>query len=342
MAYNSKVVKKVLGDFDNKYKAAAVNAENRKKELYIKIPGFQDIDKALSATYIELAGAMLNTSSDNGGEAETKIGDIKKRNLDLQKKRKSLLKKSGYPENYTEPVYECPDCGDTGYKNEIICDCLKKALAAESINYSGLGRVIKNQTFENFDLNHYDKKNSSEKFKMINESPYKYMKSIYADCKRFAENFGEKNSDPTERNLMFMGPTGLGKTHLSSAVAHEVIKKGCDVFYDSAQSILYSFEKERFSRAGTFDPDIIERYMTCDLLIIDDLGTEYSGNMSVSSLYNLINMRLLENKSMIISTNLTSKEVELKYDARIVSRIFGEFSILNFIGDDIRFKKLNL
>ena len=346
MAYNTKVVQKVLGDFESKYKAAAADAEKRRKELHDKIPGLSDIDRQLSGTYKEIAGIMLN--SDSGDDFNLKIGEVKKKNRDLIKKRKFLLEGSGYPENYTEPVYECPDCEDSGYKGEAMCECLRKALAAESINHSGLGRAIKNQTFENFDLNYYDKNKSSDKY--VKESPYKHMKSVYDECKRFAANFGRSigynavdSSDSSEelsKNLMFIGSTGLGKTHLSSATAYEVIKKGFDVFYDSAQSILYSFEKERFSRSGTFDSDIIERYMTCDLLIIDDLGTEYSGNMSVSSLYNLINMRLLEKKSMIISTNLTVSEMQMRYDARIVSRIFGEFTILNFIGDDIRFKKL--
>ena len=341
MAYNSKVVKKVLTDFENKYKAAASDAEKRKTELYGKIPEIHDIDRKLSATYKELAEIMLN-SRGSGGDAGLKMEDVKKKNQDLRKKRISLLEKAGYSEKYTEPNYECPNCEDTGYQGEFMCDCLRKALAAESVNYSGLGRTIKNQTFDNFNLNYYDKKKSSDH--MVNESPYRHMKSVCEECRKFAENFGkgcfdDPEESETKQNLMFMGATGVGKTHLSSAIAYEVIKKGFDVFYDSAQSILYSFEKERFARAGTFDTDIIERYMTCDLLIIDDLGTEYSGNMSVSSLYNLINMRLLDNKSMIISTNLTGNEMQAKYDARIVSRIFGEFTLLNFIGDDIRFKK---
>ena len=342
MAYNSKVVHKVLSDFENKYKTAAATAEKRKQELYKKIPELWDIDGKLSETYVELAGIMLNSPGDS---ADVKIGDIKRKNQDLLKKRKTLLERKGYAANYTEPLYECQVCEDSGYINrgEAMCDCLKKALAAESINYSGLGRTIKDQTFENFNLNYYDRKKSPDK--LIPESPYKYMKSIYEDCKKFAADFGGKyfgdsNSEEIKKNLLFMGTTGVGKTHLSSAIAYEVIKKGFDVFYDSAQSILYSFEKERFSRFGTFDPDIIERYMTCDLLIIDDLGTEYSGSMSVSSLYNLINMRLLENKSMIISTNLTGEEMQKRYDDRIVSRMFGMFTVLNFIGEDIRFKKI--
>jgi DNA replication protein DnaC len=127
---------------------------------------------------------------------------------------------------------------------------------------------------------------------------------------------------------------------LSSSIAAEIIKKGFDVFYDTAQRILYSFERARFAKYGSFDYEIIERYISCDLLIIDDLGTEFSGSMSVSSLFNLINTRLIENKSMIISTNLSFQDMQSKYEDRIVSRMLGEFTILNFIGDDIRFKKL--
>jgi len=329
MAYNNKIIKKVLGDFENKYKAASAAAEKRRKELHGKIPGFSDIEKELAGTYRELSRIMLGPKE----EFDLKIGGIKKQNTELQKKRKSLIKEAGYPANYAEPAYECKTCEDTGYKGGVVCDCLKKALAAESINHSGLGRVIKNQTFENFKLEHY---------KNQKKSSYRYMGSIRDDCKTFVLNFGGKYSGDVKRHLMFMGPPGLGKTHLSSAIAVEVIKKGFDVYYDSAQSILYSFEKERFSRSGTFDSEILERYMTCDLLIIDDLGTEYSGNMSVSSLYNLINMRLLDNKSMIISTNLTGDEIKMKYDERIVSRIFGDFTPLQFIGEDIRIKEVGL
>jgi len=318
MAYNSKVVRKVMGDFDNKYRSALIDAEKRKAELYGKIPELWAIDKKLEETHKKIAATIFS-----GGDYGQKIGEAKKYNRDLIAKRDALLEKAGLPKNHTEPAYECAACEDSGYRGGSVCECLKKALAAESINHSGLGRTIRNQTFENFDLNYYGK------------TAYMDMKEICEKCEKFAENFGE--DPPGAKNLMFIGSSGLGKTHMSSAIAYEVIKKGHDVYYDSAQSILYSFEKERFSRS--FDSEIIERYMGCDLLIIDDLGTEYSGNMAISSLYNLINTRLLEKKSMIISTNLTGNELQNKYDARIMSRIIGEFTILNFVGDDIRLKK---
>jgi DNA replication protein DnaC len=326
MAYNSKVVNKVLNAFDDRQKSAVAEAEKKKKELHDKIPGLRDIDISLSGTYIEIAGIMLDPSG-RGTGAATKIDAVKKKNQSLRKKRKQLLRSEGYPENYTEPVYECALCEDSGYKNEQACSCLKKALAAESANSSGLGRIINSRTFANFRTCYYGDE--------------KYMITVLEDCGKFVSDFGKEHAEYPEvrKNLIFRGSAGLGKTHLSSAIALEIIEKGFDVFYDSAQSILYSFEKERFSRPGTVDPDIIERYMTCDLLIIDDLGTEYPGSMSVAALYNLINMRLIDSKSMIISTNLTGDEFKKKYDERIVSRIFGEFSTFTLEGDDIRFKK---
>ncbi|MCL1793758.1 MAG: ATP-binding protein [Oscillospiraceae bacterium] len=326
MAYNGKVIRKVLGDFENKCKSAVIDAEKRKTEMHDKIPGLFEIDKKLEETHKKFAAIIFS-----GGNYDLKMAEAKKINQELISKRNFLLEKAGYPKNHTEPIYDCAACSDTGYKGDIMCECLKKALAAEGINHSGLGRTIKSQTFENFNLNYYDKKKSLDE--TVNESPYRHMKEICDECKKFASNFGGE-----QKNLMFIGSTGIGKTHMSSAIAYEVIKRGYDVFYDSAQSILYSFEKERFSKSA-FDPEIIERYASSDLLIIDDLGTEYSGNMAVSSLYNLINSRLLEKKSMIISTNLTGSEMQNKYDARIMSRIIGEFTILNFIGDDIRLKK---
>jgi len=331
MAYNSKVVQKVLGDFENKGKAAIHAAEKRKEELYKKFPELRAIDARLAGTYKEIIEMVAFSMINQGEDIQIKLENIKNNNKNLQKQRRLLLEENDYPADYTEPIYECSECSDSGYKKEEICGCLKRALAAESANNSGFGRIIDN--FENFNLNYYDKRKSTDP--KINESPYRHMKGIYEKCRDFADKFGESDA---VKNLIFLGKPGLGKTHLSSAIAFEVIKKGFDVYYDSAQSILYSFEKERFARQS-FNHEIIERYMTCDLLIIDDLGTEYSGSMSVSSLYNLINMRLTEKKSMIISTNLSLEDIHVKYDERIFSRIFREFESLNFVGDDVRFKK---
>ncbi|MCL2159501.1 MAG: hypothetical protein FWH48_08855, partial [Oscillospiraceae bacterium] len=203
MAYNSKIVRKVLEDFENKYKAAALAAESKKNELHKKIPEIGEIDKRLADTYKELAGIMLSS----GENFSHRIGEAKKNNQSLQARRKLLLEAAGYPENHTEPAYECQNCEDTGYKGEAMCDCLKKALAAESAKHSGFGNAIKSQTFENFNLGYYDKKKSSDS--MVNESCYRHMKCVCETCRKFAENFGQKpegtDIEDFSKNLIFIG-----------------------------------------------------------------------------------------------------------------------------------------
>lgn len=328
MAYSGKVVRKVLNSFENKEKAAVLAAKNRKKELYKKLPELVRIDERLAETRKEIVGSMINP----GDDMRLKLDNIKKNNKNLQQQRKLILEQSGYAENYTEPVYECKSCEDTGYKDGGMCGCLKRALVTESINESGFGEIIKSQTFKNFSLDYYKKGKLDES----GLSEYENMATVVESCRNYAKKFDQPNY---VKHLMFIGGTGLGKTHLSSAIANDVIKKGYDVCYDSARSILYSFEKERFSRRDEFDSDIIERYMNCDLLIIDDLGTEYTGTMYVSSLYNIINIRLMENKGLIISTNFSQKDIAEKYDERIYSRLIAEFAVVNFVGDDVRFQK---
>ena len=328
MAYNSKVVQKVLTDFANKEKTAMLTAQKRRNALYGELPELRRAEAGLAQTHKEIIESVMNP----GNDIRIKLENIKNRNKNLQEQRKLILEHNGYPGNYTDPVYDCAGCGDTGYKNGVMCGCLKRALAIESANESGFGEVIKNQNFKNFSLAYYEKSNSAG----AEPGAYEQMVTVFESCRNYAKKFGQPNS---VKHLLFMGRTGLGKTHMSSAIAGEVIKKGYDVYYNSAQSILYSFEKERFSRYGEFDHDIIERYMTCDLLIIDDLGTEYTGSMYASSLYTLINIRLAENKAMIISTNLSYDDISKRYDERVVSRMAGEFSLVYFVGDDVRLQK---
>ena len=334
MPYNSKVVKKVLSDFENKEKAAVAAAEKRKQELYKILPELFYIDQELSKTQFKLVNDILNSS---GAAVETaaRIEKTKYGNLELQRKRTEILKNSSYPEDYTKPRYECDFCKDVGYQGEDMCICLKRALSAEGLKYSGLSEITKNQSFKNFNLNYYSKEKDKS-----GKSPYNVMKSNLENCIKFADEYKtpEFENSPN-KNLFFCGNTGLGKTHLSSAIARELIGKGFDVVYETAQKIVYAFEKERFSRIGEYDEDATERYLNCDLLIIDDLGTEYPGAMSISTIFNIINSRLVKNKNMIISTNMTYAQLQTRYDDRIASRILGEFTILEFIGSDVRYSK---
>ena len=329
MAYNSKVVKKVLTDMENKEKKAMLDADKRKNALYEKLPELREIDTRLRGTYKEIIDSVINKVDD----IAVTLDNIKVTNKNLQTQRKLLLAQNGYPEDYTEPVYSCKNCADTGYKADEMCTCLKRALAIESVNVSGFGEIIKSQNFKNFSLDYYKKDTSDD----AECSPYEQMATGLEQCKSYAKKFGQSNF--SVKHLIFIGGTGLGKTHMSSAIAGEIIKKGYDVYYNSAQNILSSFEKERFSYRNEFDTDIIERYMSCDLLIIDDLGIEYTGSVYATSLYGLINARLAANKAMIITTNLGYEDMRRKYDERIVSRIGGEFVTIYFAGDDIRLQK---
>jgi DNA replication protein DnaC len=162
------------------------------------------------------------------------------------------------------------------------------------------------------------------------------MQTVLGFCRRYAEEFSEKTSD----NILLTGATGLGKTHLSTAIGQEVIRRGFDCVYVSAQNLLSDFEYERFGRSYRDDsPDRTEGYFRCDLLIIDDFGTEMGNQFTVASLYNLINSRMNAGKPMIINTNLSSGEIRSRYDDRIASRLFGEFIFFRIQGTDIRQQK---
>ena len=204
-----------------------------------------------------------------------------------------------------------------------MCICLKKAVAAISYKESGLGKALGTQTFDNFNLSYYLKGNDAEGFQ--------YMSHLYNGAKDYAENFDGKG------NLLMLGSTGLGKTHLSSAIAKRIIEKGYTVVYESAQNVFDTFENKKFGKDLDADTD---KFNKCDLLIVDDLGTEHITQFTVSVLYNLLNERINNCKAMIISSNLSPDELKTIYKPRIFSRLFGDFKLMNFKGMDIRLQKL--
>ena len=242
--------------------------------------------------------------------------------------------------NNTElPKYECKICKDTGYitKNSQteMCPCLKQKLFDMEYNKSNIYN-LKNQNFENFALNLYSDDINPEKYKS-KISPRENIILIKGICLSFIENF----DDPNEKNLLFTGNTGLGKTFLSSCIANELIKKGKTILYQTAPVMLDTVIDYRFNKQNC-SPDIYYNILNADLLIIDDLGTEAMNNIKFTELFNIINTRLLnQNKTTktIISTNLSLQNLFSNYDERIVSRIVGNYNICYFFGDDIRFKK---
>ncbi len=303
-----------------------MSSEANTAKAYEKCDILREIDKALSLTGLNIYKAALKGQDG----LEERINALKNENAHLQAQKRQILKMNGFPEDFMDIKYECDKCADTGYVGINMCTCMKKAYVREAYVLSGLGKFLENQSFDNFQLDYYsDEKTES------GESPREQMKNILEKSKKFARDFSQANG----QNLLFVGSTGLGKTHLTTAIAKKVIEKGFDVVYDSAQNILRAFEMQRFDNDEKAGVDV-ERFFECDLLIMDDLGTEFKNTFTQSALYNLINTRINSGMSMIISTNLNELGVIRKnYEDRITSRLIGSFRTFKFEGKDIRIIK---
>ena len=291
---------------------AIATAEERNRDLAIESDEIRKIDAELSGT-----GLLLFKTACLGGD----IDAIRARNMELQEKRRKILVKLGYPEDYTDVHYTCKVCSDTGFVGTKMCSCLKQLLITKNIQSSGMGNLIDKQSFDNFNLDVY--KNNPE--------VYSRMERNLKLAKAYADNFASRRG-----NLLLIGTTGTGKTHISTAIAKAIISQGFDVLYDSVQNIVNDFERDKF-RSGYNSEQTSDKYNECDLLIIDDLGAEFVTQFSVSALYNLINTRQNKGLSTIISTNLSASELAGKYEGRIYSRIIGaDYTVLRFEGDDRR------
>lgn len=309
----------VFDTYKDKARLAREAADARSLEVWEKDPEIKNIDDELSGLGMALFAAALGDEE----KREAEYCRIENRLELLKSEKKHRLKILGYPADYTEVKYSCPKCSDTGYVGIKMCDCLKRERIKENYKNSGLGRYLEKQTFDNFDTSLYPFGEKREK-----------MSRIFEKAKRYAAEFNRDSAD----SLLFLGGTGLGKTHLSSAIAKVVIEKGYSVCYESAQNILTSFERERFLRDGEHSK--CDVYFDCDLLIIDDLGAEVQSKNSVSYFYTLINTRLISGKAVIVSTNLTPEELKRQYESRIVSRLLGEYKVSLFDGEDVRRKKI--
>ncbi len=320
MITSSNNYRTVIERFEAKKSRAEANAEAKLAELHAAYPELAKTDKALSRTALDLLAAALD-----GKDAETKVSELRRQNVELTERRRRLFADNGIPEGADEPKYDCPVCKDTGYTNGYMCACLRRALIEENFRSSGIGELISTQNFDSFSTDYY--RDDPDAFEAANDALLR--------CRKFADGF----SPATGKNLLLAGATGLGKTHLSTSVAKTVIERGFDVVYESAQNIFRAFEKQQFGRREDLDDDATAPFFECDLLIIDDLGTELTNTFTVSCLYNLINTRINRRAPMIVNTNLTPKELRQRYEDRITSRLFGEFDILLLKGKDVRFKK---
>ena len=315
--FQREIFQKVKNEIEGRRAAARALAEEHNLELRSLSDEIAEIDAELTKTGLRLFRAAC---------AGEDIAPIRERNLALQKKRTELIVSLGFAPDYTEVHYTCKKCSDTGYAGIEMCSCMHEMLVLENLKASGIGKLVERQSFENFDV---------ERYRASGEETYLRMKQNLARALAFAENF-----TPAKGNLLLLGTTGTGKTHISTAIAKSVIEQGFSVLYDSAQNIVAAYENDRFhSGYGQSEPEA-NKFTECDLLIIDDLGTEFVNSFTVSCLYNLFNTRQNRGLSTIISTNLSPKELTTRYEDRIYSRIIGnDYKILQFMGEDYRLKR---
>lgn len=322
MGYNQENYRRIRQEYETKYIKARDDAEVRRAQIHVEIPEIQALDRELNGIGLEIMRTALD-----GGDTEAQIQKLREKNETLLRKRRVMLAAHGYPADYTEVRYECPLCGDTGFVDCKMCVCMKKKLTEAGMESSGMSKLLKAQNFNNFSLDYY------------RDDPQSLvrMTGVVQIMKKYAEDFCGKNSG----NMVLFGGTGLGKTHLSSAVAARIIERGYDVYYTSAVGVIGDFENQRFGNfSGAGNGIDTRRYYDCDLLIIDDLGTEVGNQFTTSVLYDLINTRLNRSQSTVISTNLSPDEFRRRYWDRITSRVLGEYTVLQFVGRDIRAQKL--
>lgn len=331
---DSSLLKQLLREYDKKRSVAINNAEKRKQELLNANPKLQEIDKELSLVSIQTSKAILTADEK---EKEKLLNDLRKKSNSLIKEKNNFIKELSKTNNYLEPHFECSMCDDTGYVTKgsktTLCTCLKQRIFDIAYNKSNMGNLEK-ENFANFNLRMFSDKPNKELYKS-DMSPRENIELIKEKSISFIENF----DNPNEKNLIFTGSTGLGKTFMINCIANEILKQGKTVLYQTAPIMLDSIIDEKFGNTEN-KINLQENILNVDLLIIDDLGAERVNDLKITELFTIINSRLLNPKlKTIISSNLTIEELFKTYTNRIGSRLVGNYKFLRFFGEDLRFKK---
>ena len=321
MAYKQIVYQRAKAELESRRKKAENENDARRRKAISLCPEIARVEGEIASYGLDAVKAL-----GMGGDAQRYIRELSVKSLAAQQRKKELLKSIGLDEDYLEIKYTCPLCKDTGSHNGFFCDCQKKEVVNQAKALLGENTPVKKCTFEKFSLDFYpDVVDPS-----LGVSQREHMKSVYSFCKEYAHAFTKK-----AQGIVMYGGTGLGKTHLSLAIANVVIERGYDVYYGSIQSIMEKLEREHFGRKSDGESEK-EAVINADLLIIDDLGVEFTTQFTTAALHDILNSRLLKGLPTIISTNLEMDEIYEKYTQRIASRLFGSSLPLAFCGRDIR------
>ena len=324
MSYDGKIMRRALERYESDKRQRSERFRQREETIWAREPRLREIDAELRATM----GKLVTSALRHGTDPRPPLSVLRDRNLSLQEERTRLLADMGLPPDCLEEKPNCPLCGDTGYRDGAVCRCLKGYYAMEQQKELSRMLDLGSQSFDTFSLDWYASLPDPD----MGISPRRNMEKNYATCVRFAEDFA-----PGRGNLLLTGTPGLGKTFLSACIAREVSDGGFSVVYDTAIHVFDRFESQKFGRgSGEEIGADVARIRGCDLLILDDLGTEMATSFVTSALYEILNTRLLTGKSTIVSTNLSPEEIGARYSPQILSRLQGSYETLVFFGDDIR------
>lgn len=319
-------IRPILDDYKRKKDQAEREQSYRLKEIYDFIPRIKAIDQEISKEGMSLTKMAITAE----GDITSALAEVENRIKTLKREKALLLTENNVPLSFLEVQYGCQICKDTGYESTgKMCRCLKQILIDKAYAMSNLNEVLNRENFLSFNIEFF----SDEPFETEALSPRENMRRILAECEGYALNFASSSE-----NLLFYGPTGQGKTFLCNCIAKAVLDKGHTVVYQTAFNLIKTMEKQRFASEDEKDTASYQYLFDSDLLIIDDLGTEFVNTFSTLELFNVINTRMLHQKPTVISTNLTPIQLKETYSERISSRLFGSYKFLYFYGKDLRWE----
>lgn len=319
MGYDRRVYDTAYEILNKRRLHAEQEADRRRADFYRVEPRAQEIEQALSRAGSAAAKAVVR-----GGNVRQNLEQLRRQSQALRAELDALLARQSMSAKDLEPQYHCPLCKDRGSVDGRMCTCMKELLKEEALRCLNADTPLHLCSFDSFNVSYYPTTPMQN-----GASPRDIMERVFLYCRKYAENF---NAHTTE-SLLLHGKTGLGKTHLSLAIAGRVIERGYGVVYSSAENLLNRLQDEHFGRSGG---DTMQSLLNCDLLILDDLGTEFRSSFTISAIYNIVNSRQLTEKPVIISTNLSMKELMEYYTERFSSRVIGSYTSIPFCGNDVR------
>jgi len=330
MGYDAAILRRATARLGDQRARREAEGLRRRRELFQRCPELGDIDRQLRGTVLDIVTASLRAGTDPGPALRV----IRDKNMDLQRRQAQLLEELGQAPDALDEKPACRICGDTGRKDGQMCQCLKELCVQEQLRELRRNLDVDGQSFDTFSLDWY----SPLPWPGESVSPRENMELIYEVCLNYAQKFGKFYF----QNLFLTGDPGLGKTFLSACVARTVAEGGFGVVYETAAELFSKFEEQKFARDVQEEREArseTKKYLSCDLLILDDLGSEFTRPVVQSALYTLVNSRLTAGKCTVISSNLSMDGVRERYNGQTASRLEGEYRALRFYGEDIRIKR---